>query len=271
MFPLLQRTPLNAPQYTTQLQAGLGLIPETMRLLALWQPPDMSGQELLRDALASGEFPKVSARRLRNIVIEAFVPRYLVDEAAPARLLKALVGRVPAAEFRHLLFLYSCRANPILADFVREIYWSRYAAGAQSVEKDDAVLFVQRAIARGRTATHWAPSTIVRVSNYLMGAAADFGLLGPMKQRARSILPYRISSLTVSVLAHDLHAKGFGDNALIRHPDWTLFGVEPDDVLQELRHLALRGEIIVQSAAATTHIGWKYKTLEELAHGLAEG
>jgi hypothetical protein len=271
MFPILQRTPLIASPYTTQLQAGLGLVPETMRLLALWQPPHMSGQALLRNALASGEFPKVSARRLRNIVIEAFVPRYLVDEATPARLLKVLIGRVPAADFRQLLFLYTCRANPILADFVCEIYWTRYASGGHTVEKNDADVFVQRAVVRGRTSTHWAPSTIIRVSNYLIGAAADFGLLGPMKQRARRILPYRISSLTVSVLAHDLHAKGFGDNALVRHPDWTLFGMEPDDVLQELRHLALRGEIIIQSAAATTHIGWKYKTLEELAHGLAEG
>jgi hypothetical protein len=62
MFPVLQRTALNSPPYTSQLQAGLGLVPETMR-------------------------------------------------------------------------------------------------------------------ARGRIATHWAPSTISRVSNYLMGAASDFGLL----------------------------------------------------------------------------------------------
>jgi hypothetical protein len=101
----------------------------------------MSGQELLRKARTSGEFPKVSARRLRNIVVEAFVPRYLVDEAAPARLLKILIGRVPAADFRQLLFLCTCRANPILADFVREIYWTRYAAGAHIVEKDDAIMF----------------------------------------------------------------------------------------------------------------------------------
>jgi hypothetical protein len=64
--------------YTTQLQAGLGLIPETGRLLDMWQP-GMSGQDLLRVALDVGAFPTISARRLRNIVIEAFAPRYLVD------------------------------------------------------------------------------------------------------------------------------------------------------------------------------------------------
>ena len=57
----------------------------------------------------------------------------------------------------------------------------------------------------------------------------------------------------------------------MQHSDWELFGLEPADVLQELKRLALRGEIIVQSAPAVTQIGWKYKSMEELAHVLAEG
>jgi hypothetical protein len=47
--------------------------------------------------------------------------------------------------------------------------------------------------------------------------------------------------------------------------------LEPEDVLQELKRLALRGELIVQSAAAITQIGWKHKNMEEVAHVLAEG
>ena len=90
MLPLLHRRAMtDAPKYTTQLQAGLGLVPETLKLLAIWEP-GMTGPDLLKAALASGEFPNVTARRLRNVIIEAFCPRYLVDDAAPARLLKAL-------------------------------------------------------------------------------------------------------------------------------------------------------------------------------------
>jgi hypothetical protein len=57
----------------------------------------------------------------------------------------------------------------------------------------------------------------------------------------------------------------------VHHSEWGLFGFEPADVLQELKRLALRGEIIVQSAAAITQIGWKHKSMEELAHVLVEG
>jgi len=253
--------------YTTQLQAGLGLTVETARLLELWEP-GMSRQALLAVALDSGAFPNMSARRLRNVVTEAFAPRYLRDDGEPARILKALSGRIPPAELRQLLFLYTCRANPILADFVRDVYWARYAAGGTGVAKEDAQSFVRRAVARGRTRKIWSESTIIRVSNYLLGTCADYGLLGPLRTSARGIIPFRILPGTVSVLAHDLHFRGLGDNAILLHEDWGLFGLEKDDVLQELRRLALRGEIILQSAAAVTHIGWKYKTMEDLGDGL---
>jgi hypothetical protein len=39
---------------------------------------------LFQIALASGRFPTVTARRLRNIVVEWFAPRYRVANGAPA-------------------------------------------------------------------------------------------------------------------------------------------------------------------------------------------
>ena len=151
------------------------------------------------------------------------------------------------------------------------MYWQRYGAGAQAVTKDEARTFVRRAVGRGRTTTRWSESTIIRVSNYLLGTSADYGLLGPMRADARAIIPFRITPVTTSVLAHELHFRGLGDSAVVHHSEWGLFGLEPADVLQELKRLALRGEIIVQSAAAIIQIGWKYKSMEELAHVLAEG
>ena len=73
--------------YTTQLQAGLGLVPETLKLLAAWEP-GMGGHDLLKASLAAGEFPTMTARRLRNLSRVAFCPRYLIDGGAAAGLLK---------------------------------------------------------------------------------------------------------------------------------------------------------------------------------------
>ena len=102
----------------------------------------------------------MSARRLRNIVIEAFGPRFLVEGGKPARFLKAVQGRVAAADFRQLLFTYTCRANPVLADFIRDVYWTNYAAGLDAVRKEDAHAFVKRAVADGKMRSQWSEQTV---------------------------------------------------------------------------------------------------------------
>ncbi|KAA0676974.1 BrxA family protein [Roseomonas genomospecies 6] len=256
--------------YTPRLSAGLGLVPETGRLLELWQP-GMTPPDLLKAAMDSGAFPSMSARRLRNVVAEAFAPRFLTEDGGPARFLKALQGRIAAADFRHLLLVYTCRANPVLADFIRDVYWARYAAGLDIVLKDDAHAFISRAVADGRTRARWSDTTILRVSQYVLGACADFGLVGPMRGAGRVILPFRITPIVASFLAHDLHFRGLGDNSVVQHPDWMLFGLYPEDTLGEMKRLAMKGQFILQSAGGMAHIAWKLKSMEELPDVLAAG
>lgn len=123
-------------KYTTKLQAGLGLIEETRILLDLWEP-GMQSTELYQIALNSGCFPNVSARRLRNIVAECFTPRYLADGEYPANVLKQLHNRLSSQVFSQLLFLFTARANVMLADFVKDVFWDRYAGGRDSISNQD--------------------------------------------------------------------------------------------------------------------------------------
>ena len=255
--------------HTTQLQAGLGLISETVRFLQMWEQ-GLSAQQLFRLALESGAFPAVSARRLRNMVVEAFAPRYLADEGQPARVLKILLAGVSPADLRQLFFLYTCRATPIFADFVRDVYWTKYTAGGKRISKDEARAFILQAVGRGLTARQWSETTVTRVSRYLLGISADYGLLGPIRAGGRPIAPVRVTPLTACVLAYDLHFKGLTDKAVVGHDNWGLFGLDQADVLHELKQLALRGRMIVQSAAGLTRISWKHETIEELAHVLSE-
>ena len=183
----------------------------------------------------------MSARRLRNFVIECFAPRYLREGARPAQLLKTLLPTATAPELGQLLLLYTCRANPILADFIREVYWDRYAGGAAAITKDDARAFIRRAVDHGKTIKRWSDSTIVRVANYLLGTCADYGLLGQRDRSGRRIVPFRIEPKVAAFLAHELHSRAVGDNSLITHEDWRLFGLDADDVVAVHAEGALQG------------------------------
>lgn len=255
-------------RYTALLGHGLGMIPETRTLLDIWTE-GMSSSALMQEALQSGRFPHMSARRLLNFVKDCFTPRYLRDQTKPARLLRTMETVLAARELEQLMFIYTCRANPILADFVRDVYWDAYSAGRTVLSNDDAKAFVTRANQDGKTIAPWSASTIRRVAGYLTGCCSDFGLLERGKRSTRKILPYRVEPNVAALLAYDLHFSGQGDNQVLGAQEWTWFGMDAADVLDELKRLSLKGFFIVQHAGGVTHISWSYKSMEEVASGIA--
>lgn len=255
--------------YTTQLQAGLGLIEEMRLLLGIYEP-GMSTSELSDKALASGLFPLVSARRLHNIVSECFAPRFMRAQAT-AGALKRLAPSLTRQEFTQLLFLHTARANLILDVFVREQYWQHYSAGRDSLTLDEAREFVLTGVRDGKTQKPWSDTTIKRISSYLLGCCADYQLLSANTRGPRRILPFRILPRVAAYLAYDLKFQGLGDNQIIGHSDWQLFGLEREDVREEFKRLSLQGFLIVQSAADVTHISWTHKHMDEVIDVLTQG
>ena len=249
--------------YSSRLGAGLGLVTETKTLLELWEN-GVSSKELFDQALQSGLFPNIAARRLRNIIAECFAPRYLTDEGKPAQNIKILLPQLSSAELKQLLLLYTCRSNRILFDFVKDVYWEKYSAGYTEISGEDALRFVRIAVDRGLTAIAWSESVIKKNASYLTGCCADYGLLETGRKSDRKILPFRISPKTLIYLAYDLHFFGLGDNSVLEADDWQLFGLHYEDVFDEMKRISTRGYFIVQSAAGAARIDWKYKNFKEV-------
>jgi len=259
---------MNEKPYTTMLNAGIGMIEETKILLDLWEP-GMNTGELNQIALQSGAFPQITARRLKNLIAECFRPRYIVQNDTPAKYFKYLKASFSTREFNQLLFLFTCRESTVLYDFVLQEYWVAYSAGKVNISNLDAWEFVNRANQEGRTVKPWSDGTMKRVAPYLTSSLADFGLLESGQKSDREILPFRIESRIVTFLAYDLRFSGLGDNKMISHSDWSLFGLEREDVLDELKRQALKGWFIVQSAGTASRIGWQFETMEAVVDALA--
>lgn len=255
--------------YTTQLQAGLGMINETLDLLRIVESGD-TPTRLSSRALNAGLFSRTTARRAHNIVAEMFAPRYLVHGDQPALFLRGLVAaRLSLEDVRQICFLHTARAQAIFADFVLYVYWPRYGAGARSLSRTEAEAFVHRGLDSGRMAKRWTETTIHRISGYLLGCCADFGLLSDTNRSARTILPFSIRPRVALYLAYDLHFSGLSDKQIALHSDWKLFGLEGQEPIAELKRLAHDGHLIVQAAADLVQISWKHRSLDDLAHALA--
>jgi hypothetical protein len=136
--------------YTTQLQAGLGMVAETLALLRVWEP-GMIPSRLAERAVQAGVFSRATARRARNLATEMFAPRFLAHEGLAAERMQVLVAhQVPPESISQICFLYTARAQRIFADFVTEVFWPRYHAGAGTLSRKDAEAFVRRAMDAGR-------------------------------------------------------------------------------------------------------------------------
>ncbi len=248
-------------RYTTQLQAGLGLIEETKLLLSIYNA-GMTATQLYDTALEFGVFPMVSARRLRNVIAECFSPRYLKSDAA--KYLKPISQALPASTLDQFLLVFTAMANQILFDFIVEVYWNRYSSGRDTISTDDAKVFVNNAVHEGKAQKIWSESTIKRVSSYLIGCCADYGLLSSNRSSVRQIQSIRLHEHTLVFFSYWLHFQGIGDNTIINHDIWKLFGFEPNDVREELKRIAKRDWLIIQSAGDVSRISWVFNSLEEV-------
>jgi hypothetical protein len=253
--------------YTTQLSAGLGLREETKGLFELWQP-GMNTQQLCDVALESGSFPNVTARRLRNIVAECFFPRYLRNEGV-AQQVKELLPRLSSSEMSQVFYLYTARANFILAEFVKNVFWQKYASGYQNLHIEDSKEFVELGLQDGKMKKSWSETTIKRVSSYILGCLVDYNFLEVESRSERRITPPRLADNVIVYLAYELHFSGLGDNAVINHPDWQLFGLSQEDVREELKVLAVNRHWIIQAAGDVVQISWAYKNMGEVIDVIA--
>ena len=249
-------------KYTTALAKGQGIIDETLALLGIWEP-EMTPKQLADLAVEEGVLGRATAKRARDLIFEAFAPRYLVDGARPAKYLKALLDAGATLSTLNQLFLiYTARANAVLHDFIREVYWAKYSAGAISLGKSDAFNFLEGAHALGRLPDRWSDKMMSRVASYLGGCLADFALLENGRRGTRNITPIHIHSFTSLFLTHELHFYGYGDDSILQKPDWQLFGLQRLEVVRELQRIS-SDHFILQYSGELLRISWKYHSMED--------
>lgn len=256
--------------YTTQLQAGLGMISETMALLHLWEPGLIPAHLAVR-AVKTGLFSRTTARRARNMVAEMFAPRYLANGCAAASRVKYLLDHQFSPDsLVQIFFLQTARAQQVFGDFVIEIYWPKYSAGSDAISRDDAERFIHQALDSGRMQRRWSESTIMRVSGYLIGCCIDFGLLTERGRTKRAIKRFSIRKDVALYLAYDLHFAGLSDMAVVQHSNWRLFGLEVQEVINLMKNLSHDGHLLIQSSADLIQVSWKYSTMEECLAALTQ-
>lgn len=268
VFRILLVINMAQKKYTTALSKAQGMFEETLALFAVWTP-GMASTELASIAVEGGILSKATAKRARDMIAEQFAPRYLVDDARPAKQINILLDAgISLAKLKKIFLIHTARANAVLYDYILEVYWQKYQAGRNTISKDDAFQFLENAINTGHLLTRWSDTMMGRVASYLGGCLADFGLVEEGRKSTRRILQYKIDRLTLLYLVHDIHFSGYNNSGIIDHPDWKLFGLEGIDVVRELQRVS-NNHFILQYSGELIRFSWNYNSMEEALRGIA--
>ncbi|MDC1370266.1 DUF1819 family protein [Flavobacteriales bacterium] len=246
-------------EYNSNLLKGTGLIQEMLILTDSYDSsePYLEFQErVVRDDLLS----KSTENRVVDIVRNIFKDRFLGYEINIPEALKEMREEyVSMSVLTQIFYVYTCRANKLLADFINEVYFKKLDTGYHDLKSSDPKDFIKTALSDGRINSSWSVSTISKVSEHIIATLIDFELI----QRNKEILNFRIIDLTANYLAHELYFRGISDNNIWYHEDWKLFGLKPHDVITLFERLANQGTFIMQFSGEILSISWKYKNMNE--------
>lgn len=257
---------INNRVYNSDLLKGTGLIQETMVLIDLYRA-GMSKLDLVKLVLEFNPLAKDHENRTKDIINHTFYRRFLKDGESTVLEIQALRNNYISLEIiNQIIFIYTCRANLILFDFVKEIFQNFSKNGNLILPEKSEIEFIESAIRDSRIPLKWSDSTKQRVARHIGACLNDFRLT----DKSKRILPFYINDLTANYWIHKQHFAGLSDASIIELDEWNLFGLDRQDVLNLMHRLSLAGSFVYQHSGELIKITWNYKSMNEFINGITK-
>ncbi len=252
--------------YTCRIIKAGALLPDTKTLLSHWDLSEsikLNLQRLQRENV----FGKASRSRVEDIV-GIFRQRYLTERTVTQTLVALVWERLPASALDRILYFHAAKADRLLHDVVTQIIGPMIARGISDISVDEIQKTVARWVNEGKTASEWNENTTCRVTQGLMSALRDFGILeGAVNKRiAPTYLPVEAFAYVMFYLKEH-QPSGV---KLVEHPDWRLFFLPREGVERCLFEAHQRELLEYHAAGSVIRLSFPAPTLEEYAHVLAQ-
>lgn len=261
---VVPRTP--AAPYTSRIIKAGALLADTKTLLSHWDIAATVKANLAR-IRQENLFGKASRSRVEDI-LAIFRQRYLSQEEVAKALVIFVQNRLPAVSLDRILFFHSAQNDRLLHDAVTELLLPLNSRGATDVD----VLEVQRTIAKwvaeGKATAKWGDATILRVTQGLLSALRDFGILqGAVNKR---IAPVHLPIEAFAHIAFYLSRQQPSATKLMELPEWKLFFLPPAGVERFLIEAHQHNLLEYHAAGMVTRLVFPVNRLEEYANVVAQ-
>ncbi len=259
-------TPSADARYSSRIIKAGALLSDTKTLLSHWDTSSSLQTNLSRIRLEN-TFGKASRSRVEDILV-IFRQRYLTEQSVARALVTLVRGKFPTTALERLLYFHSARADQLLHDAVTEILVPMQARGLVDINVQEFNRSLAMWVDEGKTTGHWSEPTITRISQGLLSALRDFGVLQGAVHKKIVPAYFPIESFAYVVFYLKQHQPSGAK--LIELPDWKLFFLPREGVERFLFEAHQRDLLEYHAAGSVTRLTFPAKTLEEYAHVLAQ-
>ena len=254
-----------APYSSKIIKAG-ALIGDTKTLLSHWDVA-ASVEENINRVQRENVFGKASRSRVKDI-LAIFRQRYLTEESVTRALVTLVRGKFPTAALERVLYFHSARADQLLYDAVIEILVPMQVRGLVDINVQNFQRCLAKWVEEEKTTGHWSEPTITRISQGLLSALRDFGVLQGAVNKKIAPAYFPIESFAYVVFYLKQHQPSGAK--LIELPDWKLFFLPREGVERFLFEAHQRALLEYHVAGSVTRLTFPAETLEEYANVLAQ-
>jgi hypothetical protein len=252
--------------YTSKIIKAGALLADTKTLLSHWDVGASLQQNMERLRLEN-LFGKASRSRVEDI-LAIFRQRYLTEKSVTKALVVLVNNGFSTAALNRILYFHAARADHLLYDVVTELLLPLKSQGITDIGVVEVEKVVATWVREGRTTRPWSEATIRRVTQGLLSALRDFGVLaGAVNKR---IAPAYLPMEAFAYVVFYLKQRQPSGAKLIELPDWKLFFLPPEGVERFLVEAHQHRLLEYHAAGTVTRLTFPVHTLEEYAYVLAE-
>jgi hypothetical protein len=250
--------------YSSKIIKAGALLPDTKALLSYWDASRSVSDNLtrVRDQNLLG---KASRSRVEDI-LKIFRQRYLSEDGVIGALIHFVKNLRDGNTLDRILYFHATQADSLLRDVVIELLARQWSQGILEVDTGEIESALKKWVDEGKTAGTWGDYTVRRVTQGVLSALRDFGVLhGSVKKR---IAPVYLPVHAFCYIAFYLKENEPSGSKVVALPHWKLFFLSHEGVERFLLEAHQQDLLEYRVAGSVTRLTFSASTLEEYANVL---
>jgi len=251
-------------QFDTQITRALSLIPETKRIFLELNKGTSINE--VKNLIFNENILAKDTISTRKKIWYALKTRFLGNKEVDINSLTKILNSDFLTLIKdQIIYYYFCKYESIVYELVINELYNQYEQGFKEVDKEKIANYLQcLADSAHPEINNWTTETKARLIRHTLSILKDFNILKGSKRKEfqEIFVPLEV----ILYIFFYLKFKGNPINKIFNHPDFKLFFLEKEDIIDYMHEASRKGYILFSHSGNIFELKTKINSLEELVN-----